>query len=417
MKQPPILNRFVKLLPTLLTAMILAIAVWVLAVTSTDPVQNRSYNRPVEIEVRGLNSSLVITNELPETVSINLSAPSSVWSSELTASNAIRAIADLSGINAGEHSIPINLQINARPVKVESYTPDQINVIIEDIFSESFEIELRRPSSPAIGYEAGNPVLNKQTATVKGPASLVGRVTSVQATLDISQAVEDINTNLDLRAVDENGLTVSGVSISPEQVNVQVEITQRGGYRNLPVKVVTSGQPQSGFNLTSITNDPLIVTVFSTDADLVENLPGFIETVPLDLSDATEDLVVSLPLNLPSGITVVGNTSVEVNVSIDSIQGSRTLTEMPIETIGLDESLQAIYAPEVVDIILSGPIPTLDELIVGNVRVFIDLSEYEEGTYQLTPSAEVNLQGVVVQSILPSTIEVTIIPINEKIPD
>jgi len=281
MKQPPILERLVKFLPTIMTAVILAIAVWVLAVTSTDPVQRSSYGRAVDIEIMGLNSSLVITSELPETVAITLSAPSSVWASDLTASNAIRAIVDLSGISAGEHTVPINLQVDARPVKVESYTPDQIEMTIEEIYSESFSIELRRPSSPAIGYEAGTPVLNKATATVKGPASLVDKVTGVRATLDVSQATEDINTNLDLRAVDENGLTVSGVTISPEQVNVQVEIAQRGGYRNLPVKVVTSGQPQSGFSLTNITNDPLIVTVFSTDADLVNDLPGFIETSPL----------------------------------------------------------------------------------------------------------------------------------------
>ncbi len=417
MKKPPILDRLIGFLPTIFTAIILAIAVWVLAVTSTDPVQRRSFGRPVEIEIIGLNSSLVITNEVPESVSLTLSAPASLWSSDLTASNAIRAIADLSGIQAGEHTIPINLQVNARPVKVESYTPDQIELTIEEIYTESFEIELIQPSSPAIGYEAGKPVLSKLTATVKGPASQVDKVTSVEAILDVSQAIEDIDINLDLRAVDENGLPVTGITINPPQVNVQVEITQRGGYRNLPVKVVTTGQPQSGFNLTNITNDPLIVTLFSTDPARVEELPGFIETVPLDLNNATEDLVVSLPLDLPVGVTVVGDPSVRVNVSITSIQGSRTLTEMPIETIGLEEGLQALFAPEMVDIILSGPIPTLDELIVGNVRVFMDLSGLEEGTYQLAPAAEVNVQGVLVQSILPASVEVTISPATETAAD
>jgi len=413
MNRPPIVKRFAKFVPTIFTAIILAIAVWVLAVTSTDPVQRRNYGRPVEIEIVGLKPSLVITSDVPETVSIILSAPSSLWASELTSSDAIRAIADLSGVGAGDHTIPINLQINARPVNVESYSPDQIEIMIEETYSESFDIDLISPSSPAIGYEANDPVLSKLTATVSGPASLVDQVASIEAILDVSQAVEDIDTNLDLRAVDENGLNVSGISITPDQINVEVEITQRGGYRNLPVKVVTSGQPASGFNLTNITNDPLIVTVFSTDPQRVEELPGFIETVPLDLEGATENMIVSLPLDLPAGVTVVGNPTVGVNVTITSVQGSRTLTEMPLETVGLDETLQAIYAPEVVDVILSGPIPTLDELIVGNVRVFMDLSGYEEGTYQLTPSAEVNVQGVLVQSILPASVEVNISPAED----
>ena len=413
MKRPPFIERLGKSLPTMFTAIFLAIAVWILAVTSTDPVQQRSLGRTVDIELAGLNSSLVITSEVPETVSITLSAPSSVWGSDLTASNAIRAIADLSGLDAGEHIVPVNLQISARPVKVVSYTPDEIEVTIEEIYTESFAIELIQPSSPAIGYEAGSPELNKVTASVKGPASLVDQVTGVRAILDISLATDDIDTDLELRAVNANGVNVNGVVVSPEQVNVKVEITQRGGYRNLPVKVVTSGQPRSGFNLTNITNDPLIVTLFSTDPERVNELPGFIETVALDLEDAMEDMLVSLPLNLPPGVTVVGDPSVKVTVSIASIQGSRTLTNMPIEIVGLDENLQAVFAPDLVDIILSGPLPTLDQLIFGNVRVFIDLTGFEEGTYQLTPSAEVNVQGVLVQSILPSTIEVTIIPAGE----
>lgn len=409
MKQSLIFDRFVKNLPTLLAAILLAIAVWILAVTSTDPVQVRNFGRPIEIEVVGLDATYVITSEIPDQVSLTLSAPSSVWSSDLTASNAVRAIADLSGLGAGQHAVPVNLQIVAQPVKIETYTPDMIDLVIEEIYSESFKIELFQPSSPAIGYEANTPILSKLLATVNGPSSLVDQVTGVRAILDISQATESIDTDLDLRAIDENGLPINGVSLSPEEVNVKMEITQRGGYRNLPVKVLTSGQPESGYNLTNITNNPLIVTVFSTDPELVNSLPGYIETIPLDLEGALEDMIVSLPLNLPAGVTVVGDSTIKVTVSIASIQGSRTLTEMPIETVGLDEQYQAVLSPDQVDIILTGPLPTLDDLVAGNVRISIDLTDFTKGTYQVTLEAEVNLQGVLVQSILPATIEVEII--------
>ncbi|MCD6355795.1 MAG: hypothetical protein J7L66_00800 [Anaerolineaceae bacterium] len=414
MKKSPLFTQFTKNLPSLLSAIALAIAVWILAVTNTDPVEKHIFEHPIPIELIGLDPSLVIINEVPDQVTLTLSAPVSTWETDLTSTNAVRAIADLSNLSAGDHSVPIKLLIDAQPVKVETYSPDVIEITIDNIYSESFPIELVQPSSPAIGYEAGSPQLSKKTATVKGPASQVNKVTGVQAVLDISQAKEDIDTSLELKAVDENGLTISNLLITPQEVNVKMKITQRGGYRNVPVKVVTSGQIESGYRLTNINSNPLIVTVFSTNPELVNELPGFIETIPLDLSDASKDMVVSLPLNLPNGMTVVGESTIRVSVSIAPIQGSLTLSNLPIETDGLDESLIALLSPNKVDIILTGPLPTLDELIPGNVRVFIDLTGLGEGTYQLDPSFEVNISDVLVQSVLPATVEVDITPLAEK---
>ena len=412
MKKTPLFKRFTKNLPSLFSAVALAVVVWVLAVTNTDPVEKRSYARGVPIELFGLNPALVITSEVPEQITLTLSAPVSTWGSELTSSNAVRAIADLSGLTAGNHSVPVNLQIDAQPVKVESFSPDVIEIVIDEMNSESFKIDLVQPSSPAIGYEAENPILGKETATVNGPGSLVDQVVGIQAVLDISQAKENIDETLALKAVDENGLPVSGISISPEEVNVRMNITQRGGYRTVSVKVVTIGQVESGYSLNRISLNPLVITVFSTDSELINNLPGFIETQPLNLSDASKDMVVSLPLDLPSGMTVVGESTIKVSVSIAPIQGSRTLTNLPVETIGLGQKLSAVLSPDRVDIILSGPLPTLDELIEGNVRIFIDLADFEEGTYQLEPSIEINIQSVLVQSLLPATIEVELTPLT-----
>lgn len=275
MKKSPLFERFNKSLPSLISAILLAIVVWVLAVTNTDPVQKRNFSRPVPIEIFGLDSALVVTSDVPEQITLSLSAPVSTWESDLTGSSVVRAIADLSGIGPGTYSVPINLQIDAQPVKVESYSPDEIEFEIEEVYSEAFTINLIQPSSPAIGYEASAATLSQETAKVNGPASLVDRVAGIQALLDVSQAKEDIDVDLELKAVDENGLLISGVTISPADVNVKMGITQRGGYRTVSVKVVSSGQVASGYDLTAISYDPLVITVFSTNSDLVNDLPWF----------------------------------------------------------------------------------------------------------------------------------------------
>jgi len=410
----PLLKKIKQNLPTAVSAIVLAIAVWTLAVTNTDPVEMRNLGRPVEIEISGQNPSYVITNDVPQQISVTLSAPNSTWDTSLTATSSVRAIIDLSGLNPGRYTVPINVQVSAQPVKIESYMPDVVEVQLEEIYSEAFTITLQQPSSPGIGYEAGKPQLDAEVATISGPSSAVERVVDVYAVLDVSQAVEDIDEELPLRAVDDNGVDVDEVSISPEIVNVKVPISQRGGYRNVTVKVVTSGQIASGFRLTNISSNPLVVTVFSSDPDLVNELPGFVETQPLNLTDASEEMVVSLPLNLPQGITVVGESTIKVSVSIAPIQGSITLSSLPIETIGGPPDLEAVLSPDRVDVILSGPLPTLDELTAGNVRVLVDLTDQVEGIVQLEPSVEINIQGVLVQSLLPATVEVELKPFESS---
>ncbi len=402
-----------KNLPILLTAVALAIAVWVLAVTTTDPVEKRNYSRPVELEVTGLDPQLTITSELPEQVSLTLSAPTSIWTSELSNTNVIRAYLDVSGLEAGNYTLPIDLQIDAQPVKVDNYSPKEIEVRLEQVYTKDLSITLVQPSSPAVGYEAGAPKLSTDVATVSGPSSQVEKVAEIRATLDISQAKEDIDRDLELQALDENGLPVENVVISPEKVNVTMVISQRGGYRNVSVKVLTSGQIASGYRLTNISSNPLVVTVYSSDPELVNNLPGYIETQPLNLTDAQEDLQVSLPLAVPSGISVVGESTIKVTVSISPIQGSVTLTSLPVEIVDLLPEYNVTLSPDRVDVILSGPIPTLDELTSSDVRVLINLADYTEGVYQLEPLVELDVTGILVESKLPASIEVEIMPVAE----
>lgn len=402
------IKRFTKNLPTLVTAILLAVAIWVLAVTNTDPVERRAFSRPVPLEVIGQNSSLVITTELPEQVSLILSAPVSTWSTALTSSNIIRALVDLTGLDAGTYEIPIKLQINARPVKVESLSPDIVSLTLEKLISKPFTIRLLQPSNPAVGYEAGVPKLSAETAKVNGPESLVEKVAEVRATLDISQAKEIIERDVILTAMDENGLRVQGVTISPDKVHVQQEITQRGGYKNVTVIPKTTGQIASGYRLTNISANPLVVTLFSTDPDLINTLPGYIETQPLNLTGARGDLEVSLPLNLPPGVIVVGESSITVSVSISPIEGSITLTILPIEIIGGLPGYQTVLSPDRVDVILSGPLPDLETLKTSDVRVLLDLTDKKPGTYQVVPQIQVGISGILVESILPATIEVEI---------
>jgi hypothetical protein len=57
-----------KNLSTFILALILAVVVWVSAVVAADPNEERLYPRDVELEVIGLDSSMIQVAEIPEVV-------------------------------------------------------------------------------------------------------------------------------------------------------------------------------------------------------------------------------------------------------------------------------------------------------------------------------------------------------------
>ncbi len=403
-----ILKRISKNIPTFLTALLLAITIWIMAVNSNDPVDKQTFPQGIPIELIGQDADLVITSEIPSQVTVSLSAPISMWETLIDSPELVHAYIDLSGLQEGPHELKVQVEVDARPVKVETIAPSEIGVILEPLYSKYYEIQLVQPSQPAVGYEAGEPEINETHATVSGPASRMEKVTEVRAILDVSQANQDIDRDITLAAYDVNGVIVDGVTIEPTQVHVSMPITQRGGYRNVTVKAIVTGQVASGYRLTNITVSPLTVTVYSADPGVVNDLPGYVETQPLNITGADKDITESLPLNLPAGVSVVGESTIKIAVTVSAIQGSITINNSTIELVGLNPEYMVTISPETVDVILSGPLPTLDDLNAGDVRVILDLSELAPGTYQLKPRVELDIPELLVESILPETIEVII---------
>ena len=159
-----------------------------------------------------------------------------------------------------------------------------------------------------------------------------------------------------------------------------------------------------------------MVTIYSADPALVNSLPGVLETQPLDLQNVQEDIATRVKLSLPPGVTVIGEQTVLVQAGVSPIESSVTISSERIEIVGLDSELNVQVSPTSVDIILSGPLPLLETLTRQSIRVTVDLTGLSAGTYQLSPIVEVLVANVVVESILPNTIEVVLTPLESGTP-
>ena len=396
-------------LRTLLLAFLLALVVWVSAVTAANPDEERVFTS-VALEVVGKDPEMLVTsNNIPDTVVVTLYAPRSLLDRyESNQGALLRAWVDLTGYESGAHQAPVQVAYQLRPTNLIQVEPQFLEITLDRLVSEQRTVRLQVSGSLTRGYQAETPLLEMDTAAVSGPQALVARVVELRAALNINNATEDIEVSLRLDPVDETGSVVTGVKVTPSSVQVTQPITLLGGYRNVVVRVVTTGQVANGYRLTNISVSPPGVTIFSANPQLVTNLPGYVDTQPLDLTGVTDDLDARLALNLPEGVSIVGEQSVLVQVSIAAIESSLSVS-VPVEFIGLAPGLDAQISPETVDVLLSGPVLLLDALLTTDVRVYLDLTDLEIGVYQLTPLIDVVSTRVVVESLLPETLEVTVI--------
>ncbi len=395
---------------TFLWAFALAMAVWISAVTSADPDETRALASPVPIQIVGQDPSLILNSDIPTEAEVTLRAPHSIWNMIEADPQIVRAILDLSGLSSGNHSLNLQIQVDARPVQIVTVAPHTIIFTLESLATQTLNVDLSMSGETAIGYQAGEATIEPLKIIVAGAQSQVQKVTRARVSVNLSGIRENIDQTLPIEVLDENGQKVDGVTVSPESIHVILPVSQQGGYRDVAVKVIVTGRPASGYRLTDISVFPPIVTVFAKDPLLVKALPGVIETQPLDLQNAQEDIITRLELNLPAGISIVGEQTVLIQAGVSPIESSITLAGMRVEIVGIGSGFTAQVSPTTVDVIVSGPLPLLDTLTRQDIRVTVDLSELGIGTHQIVPRVEILISNVVVESILPNTIEVVISP-------
>ncbi len=403
------LKRVFKLLPIFFTALILAVIVWVSSVSSSDPNEVVSYTTPVPLTVLGQNPDFLITEQSTSNLTITLRAPRSVHEQILRNFNQITAQINLSGLAAGTYDLVPEIDTaNFNPVQVLEVNPAEVNITLEKIATKILDITLLQTGNLPISYEADEATLSSETVELLGPESIINEVNDVVASIDLSSTTTTITRTVELRPLDRRGNVIEGVSLNPASITVEVPIRQLVGYRNVFVKIVTTGTIAQGYHLTSLVVDPPSVTIYTSDPALAEEMPSFLDTAPINLSGAYEDFNINVELQLQDGIVVVGNPQVTVQVGIDAIQSSIQFVGVPVEIINLEVDLTVNISPDRVDLYISGPMNLLEELTADNIRVTLDLSDRSPGTYQLSPDVFLNDDELRLDSILPGTIEVVL---------
>ena len=399
-------------LPLMLMAMVLAMLAWFVALEQADPTIERSYAQPIPVSVTNTPEDLLIVGTFDERVQVTLRTTQSVWESLEAADFDVTV--DLSELGPGTHELPVEVSIDKEPSTILNVDPGTVEVELDSSANRIIPVRVEVEGRPGVGYVSRDTILQPRDVTVKGPTSYVTRVVEAYTTLSIEGAEENVDETLTIRPRDDEGDSVPYVSLTPNSVDVRIPIEPSGYHSTLAVKAVLTGEVASGYRITDIALDPPTVTIFGDPADLAALEEGFIETKPINVAGAQRDVVVRPGLGVPPKVTVVPGQQVEVRVSVEAIQSSLTITSTP-ELQGLEPAYTATLSPDVVQVVLNGPLPRLESLGPDDVRVVLDLFELSVGTHQIEPEI-IAPEEVTPQSVIPATVQVRIAPVPTPTP-
>ena len=324
---------------------------------------------PVE-EVRQPAGSTLIADLAPVT-EVRYRAPLDVG---VISPNSFYATVDLSGVVAtasGPPSVvPITLIALDSRIQIVDFQPRQLEVRLDPVTSKTLPVTVDVGAVPD-GLNLSPPQTDPSTATVLGASSRIDQVAAVVARVSIDASALNVDREFDLVAVDSNGNQVPNVQIEPQRTRIRIAVARELATRTLPVVPQITGQPAAGFRITSVTVEPLVVTVSGEESTITQ-----LQTAPteaIDITGRNRDLESIVRFALPDGVSVSGSDTARVIVTIAEVTGTRTF-EVGVVMTGEVAGNTYDVTPLSVQVTLAGPISALDAFGATQPTASVDVT-------------------------------------------
>ena len=379
---------------TLILAFVIACALWiVISVLTFDTISNRIsgidvLTKPTDYMTQ---NNLRITSELKDKVTIQIEGKR-YDISDLNADD-FSAEVDLSSVrSAGTYTLPLKVTSKSnRQLSITDTQPDQVSVTLDEIISKEFPIQGTADINLPSGYYLDTITTSPATITLTGSASLIDKVTRVDAQSTRHGTISDSQTTGSVISVyGASGVISEGITFSTDSVTVSISIFKQ---KELPLKFSITNAPLN-FDPSSLKYEiyPKTIKVASPD-DSIDNISE-LDLGAINLSDITLDKTSYIPINLPEGYkNLSGN--VRAQITWDTKDYNKLDFDVPAENISI------INSPDNFDIELItnslkvtviGPSERISEISAKDITVTANLlgTQLREGTQDVTISAQIN---------------------------
>jgi YbbR domain-containing protein len=321
--------------------------------------------------------------------------------------DSFRATVDLSLVDARASTttdIPVTVIALDQRVQIVDYQPRVIQVQLDPVAERDLPITVTLGAVPD-GLSVGPPQIDPSTATIRGASSRVDSVSAVVARVTIDASALNVDRDFELVPLDANGNQVPNIEIDPQRARIRIAVARELANRSLPVVPQLIGQPAPGYRITSVTVDPLVVTV-SGEASTVTPLETAM-TEPIDIANRSRDIEATVGFALPSGVSVAGGDTVHVVITIAEQTGSQIFV-MGYGVSGTQCECIYEYPKLAVNVTLGGSVVTLATLDTTTLAATADVSGLTAGSHSV-PLSFSPPDGLEVIDISPAEVTINVV--------
>ncbi len=388
-------------------AVLLAIGlfVWATAIYNAPPPEvTQPFEGRVPIERPAVPAGYVLRAQ-PGDVAVRLRGPGDAV--RAVGQQQLHATLDVSRLapSPSEQAAPVRVSTADARVVVVEVTPATVPVRFERIAERTLPVQARLANEPPAGFVASPATFEPQQVTVRGPESAAGQVAAVLASVLFGDAPVDLSQDVRPVPVDANGQQVVDVEVDPVSVHVAIPVRSSATTRTVPVLWRLKGDVASGYWISHVETDPLVVTV-SGDRGVITGIDR-IETVDVDVTGLTAGRTITVPLIVPEGARVVGDARATVTLTVVALTGTRPFPLVAVQPRNVGAGLVATLDPSTVEVVVSGTVPTLAGLSASAVAATVDVAGRGPGTYVLDVAVAVPAE-VTVRSVRSARVTVTL---------
>ena len=285
-----------------------AVALWSVVAYTENPTQSHTCHLSLAPPV--LPSGLVVVGDLPQ-VPVTVTGTADNLRPGSFDIRTVHVSGNFGGVKVGTNRIPIRVEKPNPNVQIDA--PSFMSVVIDQQASTTQPVTIERVNvlPPGFHEQTSATTITPSTVRVDGPKSqLVNIQAIVVVDLDSQTGPFDRPFLVVVRDAKKRALKVV---VTPPQVSVKMTIQADAVTVTKPVGWTLAGQPAPGYRVTNVTLAPLQVNA----TGLLNTLAGItlLSTDAVDVSNLTSDVVKTVTIRPPAGVTVSQQT-VQVHVVI-----------------------------------------------------------------------------------------------------
>ncbi|HAF27355.1 MAG TPA: hypothetical protein DCG85_08600 [Lachnospiraceae bacterium] len=396
-----------------IASVLIAGLLWIVIVNVSDPIAENVYSG-VKVEI--LNAGEITDENMTyqildntDNISVTVVAKRSI--NDLLSKDNIRAYADMNDLNEADGTVKIHLETNKYNEKIESIRSktEYLLVEIEPVQKKMLAITPVVNGEPSSGFITGDVVLDQNVVSIQGPESVISKIETATAEVSVTGMNNNISTTSSIRYYDAEGDQIEAGritgNISAVSVNVEILAT-----KTVPINFSTSGSPQSGYAVASVSSERSEVTIAGKIGVIAGINSINIPSSAIEVDGRSESFETEIDINkyLSDAVKLAdstddGKTVVEVviermeNDVLQIPKSNFTIKNIPDGqnvTIDTDEKTISVYVKGIPEVIDSVNVRQITGTInVGAYMSENELDVLEEGVISL-PAQVIFPQGI-----------------------